>query len=95
MHWIENFFHFHQLYKEWKITQNLHHFILISNFSLALNHVTHEALDSLGDLVHKLGLDDSLQIILEHLGEIILKLRASEIEQNLRPLWWILFKKFN
>lgn len=44
-------------------------------------------LDGLGNLVHVLGLDDGLQVILQNLGEIVLQLGASEIGEDFLPIW--------
>jgi hypothetical protein len=40
----------------------------------------------LTNLVNVLRLDDRLEVILQNFCEIILKLRASEVGQNLRPI---------
>lgn len=48
------------------------------------------AFDGAWDLVDILGLDDSLQIVLQHLCEVILQLRATEVLENLLPVWWVL-----
>lgn len=47
-------------------------------------------LDSLGDLVDVLGLDNGFQVILQNLGKVVLELRATEVGQDLLPVWWSL-----
>jgi len=47
-------------------------------------------LNSLRNLVHILGLDDGLEVVLQDLGEEVLQLRATEIGQDLCPVWGIL-----
>lgn len=47
------------------------------------------ALDSPGDLVDVLRLDNSLEVVLQNLGEVVLQLRATEVLENLLPVWWV------
>ena len=44
-------------------------------------------LNSPGDLVHVLWLDDGLEVILQDLGEVVLQFRAAEVDQDLLPIW--------
>lgn len=50
-------------------------------------------LDSLGDLVDVLGLDNGFQVILQNLGKVVLELRATEVGQDLLPVWWSLVEE--
>ena len=47
-------------------------------------------LDSPGDLVDILGLDDGLKVILQDLGEVVLQLGATEVSEDLLPVWGVL-----
>ena len=47
-------------------------------------------LDSFGDLVDILGLDEGLEVILQDLGEEVLQLRAPKVGKDLRPVWGVL-----
>lgn len=44
------------------------------------------ALDGSGDLVDVLRLDDSLEVVLEDLCEVVLQLRTTEVLENLLPI---------
>jgi hypothetical protein len=44
------------------------------------------SLDGSGDLVHVLGLDNSLEVILQKLGEVVLKLRTTEVLDDILPV---------
>lgn len=47
-------------------------------------------LDGLWDLVDVLRLHDGTQVVLQDFGEVVLQLRASEVGQDLLPVWRIL-----
>ena len=51
-------------------------------------------LDGFWDLVDILRFDDSFQVILQNLCEVVLQLRAAEVRQNFGPIWWILKQAF-
>lgn len=50
-------------------------------------------LDRLWDLVDVLRLDDGPQVVLQDFGEVVLQLGASEVGQDLLPVWRILGNK--
>lgn len=52
-------------------------------------------LDRLWDLVDVLRLDDGPQVVLQDFGEVVLQLGASEVGQDLLPVWRILGNKDN
>jgi hypothetical protein len=41
-------------------------------------------------MVNVLRFDESLQIIFENFGEVVLEFRTSKVFQNFLPIWWIL-----
>lgn len=45
------------------------------------------ALDSSWDLIDILGLDNGLEVVLENLGEVVLQFGATEMLENLFPVW--------
>ena len=57
---------------------------------LILHDLAHNTLDGLGNVVNVLGLDDGLQVVLQNLGEIVLKLRTTEVSQDLLPVRGVL-----
>jgi hypothetical protein len=46
--------------------------------------------DGLGNVVHILGLDDGMQVVLQYSGEVVLQLAASEVCEDFLPVWGIL-----
>lgn len=64
--------------------------MLVLPLILLVHELAHGTLDSLGDLVHVLWLDQRLQVILQDLGEVVLQLGAAEVRQDLRPVRRIL-----
>ena len=73
-----------------KLTENVDHGVFVANLCLALNHVANGALDGLWNLVHVLRFDHRLEVVLQHLGEVVLQLGTAKVRQNLGPLGWIL-----
>lgn len=63
--------------------------ILILAIILSVEHGTNGPFHSLRNLIDVLWLDQRLEIILKDFGEVVLKLRATKIRQNLRPIGWI------
>ena len=49
------------------------------------------ALDRAGDVVDVLRLDERLEVVLEHFGEVVLELGTSEVLQDLLPIRGVLF----
>ena len=43
------------------------------------------ALDGARDVVDVLRLDDRADVVLQHLGEVVLQLAAAEVRENVRP----------
>ena len=66
--------------------------LLVVQFELGIEHLIHghAALDDAGDVVDILRLDERLEVVLEHLGEVVLQLGAAEVLENLLPIWRIL-----
>ncbi len=56
--------------------------------------VLYYSLNCLWDLVNILRFDDWFQMVFKNTSEIVLELRATEVGQDLRPLWRILSRKF-
>ena len=44
------------------------------------------ALDGLGDVVHVLGLDDGVEVVLQDAREVVLQLAAPPVRQHLLPV---------
>ena len=63
--------------------------VLILHFVLFIEQGLDGALDGLGDLVDELRFDDSLQVVFEDFGEVVLELGAPKISENLCPVRWI------
>lgn len=80
--------------------ENKSHFFHLSNLTLKLlsdkkiiilpSFKLSKYLDSFGDLVDILGLDEGLEVILQDLGEEVLQLRAPKVGKDLRPVGGVL-----
>lgn len=44
--------------------------------------------DGFGDVVHILGLNGGVQVVLQDAREVVLQFAAPEVPQNLLPVWW-------
>ena len=68
------------------------HELLVVALEFAIEHLGdgHLSLDGAGDLVNILGLDEGLEVVLEDLREVVLELRATEVLEDLLPVWGIL-----
>jgi hypothetical protein len=64
----------------------------VVTFKLALEHLLDGllALDSARNVIDILWLDEWLQVVLEHLGEVVLQLGSTEVAQDFLPVWWVL-----
>lgn len=69
--------------------------LLVVPLQLAVEHLLDRllSLDCPWDVVHVLGLDERLEVVLEHLGEVVLQLRASEVLENVLPVRWLLCRR--
>ena len=72
------------------------HLLLVVALQLRVEHLRHgeRALDRAGDVVHVLRLDERLQVILQHLREVVLQLGAAEVLQDLLPVRRVLRHKW-
>mmetsp|Transcript_11127 Transcript_11127/g.24519 ORF Transcript_11127/g.24519 Transcript_11127/m.24519 type:complete len:258 (-) Transcript_11127:387-1160(-) len=55
-------------------------------FILLLENIPHQSPHRTGNMIHILRLDRSLDVILQNLGEVILQIRSTEMNQNLLPI---------
>ena len=71
------------------------HLRLVIKLELAIQHlgVGEVTLDGLWDVVDILRLDEGLEVIFEHLCEIILKLRAPEVLEDFCPVRGVLHNR--
>jgi len=53
---------------------------------------SNNTLDSLRDVINILGLDDSLEVVFQNLGEVVLELGATEVAENFLPVRGVLEK---
>ena len=60
---------------------------VLTHLVLGLKDLSDKPPDRPGDVVHVLGLDGSLDVVLEDLGEVVLELASAEVEQDLPPVW--------
>lgn len=72
--------------------QLLTHLVLVIEFEFRIQHCCHclYALDCLGYLIHILRLNQRLQVVLKNFGEVVLKLRSTEVFQDFLPVGRIL-----
>lgn len=70
---------------QFEIIANL---LLVISLELGVEHLadSHSSLDGPGNVVHVLRLDKGLQVILENLRKVVLKLRSSEVLENFLPV---------
>ena len=66
--------------------QALANLILPLQLIFLVQQYLHGTLHRLRDLIHVLRLNDSFQVILQDLGEIVLQLAAPEVSEDLRPV---------
>jgi len=66
--------------------------LLVVEFQLGIEHLAdgHLILDRSGNVVDILRFDESLEVILEDLREVVLQFRSAEIFQDFLPIWWVL-----
>jgi hypothetical protein len=70
--------------------ENVHDMLHIAHLALLLDQrldCLEGTFDSSRQLIHILWLDHSLEVVLEHLGEVVLEFRATEISQYFLPVW--------
>lgn len=69
-----------------KLTKVVNHQLTVAELLLGLQEVANLSRDGLGEMVDVLGLDDGLEVILENLCEVVLKLGSTEVLQNILPV---------
>lgn len=69
-----------------RLTEDVHHLIEVAQVAPLCEDVAHLALHALRNAIHILRLDRGLQILLQDLCEVVLKLAATEIRQNSLPV---------
>ena len=68
--------------------------LLVLELELGVEHLvdSHVALDGARDVVHVLRLDQRLEVVFEHLCEVVLQLGAAEVLEDLLPIWRVLLQ---
>ena len=74
--------------------QHLLQVLSLASPILLYQHLLNIPLDSLGNVVHVLGLDDGMQVVLQYPGEVVLQLAAPEVGKDFLPVWCVLRHNF-
>lgn len=74
--------------------QHLLQVLSLASTVLLYQHLLNIPLDGLRNVVHVLGLDDGMQVVLQYPGEVVLQLAASEVCEDFLPVWGILRHTF-